>query len=76
MLIAASGEYAGLLSGGCLEGDLAEHGRRVLASGGQPHLVRYDMHGPEDLLFGLGPAAKAAWKSCCSVSILPMTGSP
>ena len=29
MVIAASGEYAGLLSGGCLEGDLAEHGRAV-----------------------------------------------
>lgn len=53
MLIAGSGEYAGLLSGGCLEGDLAEHGSQVLTSG-QPHLVRYHMHGPEDLLFGLG----------------------
>jgi xanthine dehydrogenase accessory factor len=53
MLIAGTGEYAGLLSGGCLEGDLAEHGRQVLTDG-RSHLVRYDMHGPEDLLFGLG----------------------
>ena len=53
MLIAGSGEYAGLLSGGCLEGDLAEHGSQVLADG-NAQLVRYDMHGPEDLLFGLG----------------------
>ncbi len=59
MLIAASGEYAGLLSGGCLEGDLAEHGRQVLNTG-QPHLVRYDMHGPEDLLFGLGSGCEGS----------------
>ncbi|MGA8708213.1 MAG: XdhC family protein [Steroidobacteraceae bacterium] len=59
MLIAASGEYAGLLSGGCLEGDLAEHGRQVL-TGGQPHLVRYDMRGPDDLLFGLGSGCEGS----------------
>lgn len=32
MLLAGTGEYAGLLSGGYLEGDLAEHGRAVLAA--------------------------------------------
>jgi xanthine/CO dehydrogenase XdhC/CoxF family maturation factor len=59
MLIAQSGEYAGLLSGGCLEGDLAEHGRQVLADG-QAKLVRYDMHGPDDLVFGLGSGCEGA----------------
>src|ERR1019366_3483148 len=59
MLIAQSGEYSGLLSGGCLEGDLAEHGRAVLKDG-QPKLVRYDMHGPDDLLFGLGSGCEGA----------------
>lgn len=59
MLIAASGEYAGLLSGGCLEGDLAEHGRQVLTDG-LPKMVRYDMHGPDDLLFGLGSGCEGA----------------
>jgi xanthine/CO dehydrogenase XdhC/CoxF family maturation factor len=59
MLIADSGEYAGLLSGGCLEGDLAEHGRCVLATGCS-QLVRYDMHGPEDLLFGLGSGCEGS----------------
>jgi xanthine/CO dehydrogenase XdhC/CoxF family maturation factor len=59
MLIAAGGEYAGLLSGGCLEGDLAEHGRAVLESGA-PMLVHYDMHGPDDLLFGLGSGCEGA----------------
>src|ERR1700690_578442 len=59
MLIASSGEYAGLLSGGCLEGDLAEHGRAVLDTGA-PMLVHYDMHGPDDLLFGLGSGCEGA----------------
>jgi xanthine/CO dehydrogenase XdhC/CoxF family maturation factor len=59
MLIAQGGEYSGLLSGGCLEGDLAEHGRAVL-KGGQPKLVRYDMHGPDELLFGLGSGCEGA----------------
>ncbi len=53
MVIAASGEYAGLLSGGCLEGDLRGHAQRVLADGGAG-LVRYDLRSPDDLLWGLG----------------------
>ena len=53
MLLAADGDYAGLLSGGCLEGDLAERGRRVLAEG--PDQVTYDMRDQEaDALWGLG----------------------
>jgi xanthine/CO dehydrogenase XdhC/CoxF family maturation factor len=42
LLIAPDGRYAGLLSGGCLEGDLAEHARAVLGSGAA-RLVSYDM---------------------------------
>ncbi|HEY6451632.1 MAG TPA: XdhC family protein [Steroidobacteraceae bacterium] len=59
MLIAQSGEYAGLLSGGCLEGDLAEHARAVLEEG-QARVVRYDMLGPNDLLFGLGSGCEGS----------------
>ena len=33
MLIAADGNYAGLLSGGCLEGDLREHANTVRETG-------------------------------------------
>ena len=33
MLIASDGEYAGLLSGGCLEGDRREHARAVADTG-------------------------------------------
>jgi len=59
MLIADSGEYAGLISGGCLEGDLAAHGRAVLATG-IAKLARYDSRGPEDLLFGLGSGCEGS----------------
>jgi xanthine dehydrogenase accessory factor len=59
MLLAANGQYAGLLSGGCLEGDLAEHAHAVLASG-TARLVSYDMRGPDDLLFGMGSGCEGA----------------
>ena len=53
MVIADSGEYSGLLSGGCLEGDLREHAQGVIRSG-EPRMVCYDTRGSEDLLWGLG----------------------
>jgi xanthine/CO dehydrogenase XdhC/CoxF family maturation factor len=53
ILIAANGDYAGLISGGCLEGDLAEHALAVIKSGAARE-VHYDMRGTEDLLWGLG----------------------
>lgn len=59
MLVAADGSYAGLLSGGCLEGDLREHALQVLA-GGAARRVSYDMRGPEDLLWGLGVGCEGA----------------
>jgi xanthine dehydrogenase accessory factor len=59
MLIAADGEYAGLLSGGCLEGDLREHAREV-ASRGQARIVSYDLRSSTDQLFGLGAGCEGA----------------
>lgn len=59
MLIAANGESAGLLSGGCLEGDLAEHARTVIDTG-QARLVTYDMRGGDDLVWGLGLGCEGA----------------
>lgn len=59
LLIAANGEFAGLVSGGCLEGDLSAHSRSVLDSG-RAKLVRYDMRGPDDLLFGMGSGCEGA----------------
>jgi len=59
LLIARDGEYAGLLSGGCLEGDLGERAQRVFNTG-RSELARYDMRGPEDLLFGMGSGCEGA----------------
>ncbi len=54
MLITGSGQFRGLLSGGCLEGDLVEHARNVLGNG-VPKAVRYDMrYRDEDEIWGLG----------------------
>lgn len=53
LCIAADGQYAGLISGGCLEGDLAEHAREVIA-GAPARRVIYDLRNPDDLLWGLG----------------------
>jgi len=59
MVIAHGGEYAGLLSGGCLEGDLSDRAGRVFETGAA-ELVHYDMRGPDDLLFGLGSGCEGA----------------
>ncbi len=53
MLFAADGRQAGLLSGGCLEGDLADRAARVMQTG-VPEVVHYDARDVEqDVLFGL-----------------------
>jgi xanthine/CO dehydrogenase XdhC/CoxF family maturation factor len=59
MLIANDGEYAGLLSGGCLEGDLREHAREVAATG-TARIVSYDLRSTTDQLFGLGAGCEGA----------------
>lgn len=59
MLIAADGEYAGLLSGGCLEGDLREHAVGVAANGAA-RIVNYDLRSSTDQLFGLGAGCEGA----------------
>ncbi len=53
MLVGPGGRYEGILSGGCLEGDLAGHAASVLETG-TPKMVRYDNRGDDDLLWGLG----------------------
>jgi xanthine dehydrogenase accessory factor len=53
------GEYAGLLSGGCLEGDLREHAREVAATG-KGRIVSYDLRTSTDQLFGLGAGCEGA----------------
>jgi xanthine/CO dehydrogenase XdhC/CoxF family maturation factor len=61
MLIDEHGEACGLLSGGCLESDLAEHARNVLSSG-TVRLVEYDLRGSDDLVWGLGLGCEGAMR--------------
>ncbi len=59
MLIAGDGNVAGLLSGGCLEGDLVAHSQEVLDSG-RPKLVLYDTRTSDDLIWGIGLGCEGA----------------
>ncbi|WP_448211371.1 XdhC family protein [Colwellia sp. MEBiC06753] len=53
MLINELGECTGLLSGGCLEADIALHAKSVF-DGNQSKYVHYDLTADADLLWGLG----------------------
>lgn len=53
MLIAPDHKYVGLISGGCLEGDLLHHADTVFETG-EPKQLTYDMHAGDDLVWGLG----------------------
>lgn len=53
MLINSNGDFQGMLSGGCLEGDLAERAREVLTSG-TAQMVTYDLGLNNEELWGLG----------------------
>jgi xanthine/CO dehydrogenase XdhC/CoxF family maturation factor len=53
MLVLPDETMVGLISGGCLEGDLLEHARRVRETG-EPVLVHYDHRGQDDIVWGLG----------------------
>lgn len=61
MLIAADGSAAGLLSGGCLEADLVERARTVIATG-QPIIVSYDTRSSDDILWGIGLGCEGAMR--------------
>ncbi len=53
MIINSEGDFQGMLSGGCLEGDLAERAREVLDSG-KAQTVTYDLGVDDEELWGLG----------------------
>lgn len=60
MFITESGETTGVLSGGCLERDVAERALKVMETG-QAVVVRYDTTNDDDLVWGLDLVAKALW---------------
>ena len=57
--IAADDDYAGLISGGCLEGDLRERAQTVLETGAA-QVVCYNLRGEDELFWGLGLGCEGA----------------
>jgi len=53
MLVDQNGVFRGMLSGGCLEGDLATRAQQVLESG-HAQSVTYDLGKDDDELWGMG----------------------
>jgi xanthine dehydrogenase accessory factor len=53
LLLLADGTRIGSISGGCLEEDVMERARRVLATG-KPELAVYDTTAEDDLVWGVG----------------------
>jgi xanthine dehydrogenase accessory factor len=60
MLLYPNGRRVGLLSGGCLEADLAEHARAVLALA-VPRAITYDQRA-EDEVYGIGGGCEGAMR--------------
>ncbi|HYM71225.1 MAG TPA: XdhC/CoxI family protein [bacterium] len=59
LLILPDGRTEGSISGGCLEGDVAEIASEVLATG-QPRLVNYDLTSDDEAVWGLGLGCNGA----------------
>jgi xanthine dehydrogenase accessory factor len=53
MLMTLKGDMVGSISGGCLEGDVFEHAKKVIQSG-EPTVVNYDATSDDDAVWGLG----------------------
>jgi xanthine dehydrogenase accessory factor len=53
MLMTTNGEMIGSISGGCLEGDVFEHAKKVMNSG-EPIVLNYDTSSDDDVVWGLG----------------------
>jgi xanthine dehydrogenase accessory factor len=53
LLIREDGTTVGSISGGCLEGDVAEAAREVLQTG-RPRVLNYDLTADDDAVWGLG----------------------
>jgi xanthine dehydrogenase accessory factor len=58
MLVNEQGDFQGMLSGGCLEGDLAERSTAIISSG-VAEIISYDLRGDDDV-FGFGVGCEGA----------------
>ena len=58
MLANGSGDFQGMLSGGCLEGDLAVRSKNIIDNG-SAEVITYDLRGDDDV-FGFGVGCEGA----------------
>ncbi len=58
MLLNDEGDFQGMLSGGCLEGDLAERSKSIIKNG-VAEVITYDLRADDDV-FGLGVGCEGA----------------
>lgn len=58
MLVNDEGDFQGMLSGGCLEGDLAERSKSIITNG-VAEVITYDLRADDDV-FGLGVGCEGA----------------
>jgi xanthine/CO dehydrogenase XdhC/CoxF family maturation factor/CTP:molybdopterin cytidylyltransferase MocA len=61
MLLCAGGQSAGIISGGCLDGDLWHWAREIMATG-EAKLLCYDTTSPGDIVWGLGLGCRGVVK--------------
>ena len=59
LLVAASGDMVGNISGGCLEGDVADVAKVVMA-GGEPRLASFDLTSDDEAVWGWGLGCNGA----------------
>lgn len=59
MIISSSGQYSGILAGGCFEGDFIEQSAEVFETG-KPKTLFYDMRSSDDAIWGLGLGCNGA----------------
>src|SRR5579885_3436591 len=59
LLVLPGGATVGSISGGCLEGDVAEVAREVIRTG-RPRLLTYDLTSDDDAVWGLGLGCNGA----------------
>lgn len=53
IIISSSGDYQGLVSGGCVEGDLAAHAHMVFVTG-EARTITYDLREDDEAIWGMG----------------------
>ena len=59
LLVSGSGELTGNISGGCLEGDVADVANVVMVEG-KPRLVNYDLTAEDEVVWGFGLGCNGA----------------